>query len=183
MINGIEFTIMLNLFSSGEATVKRIVECLNLLSLVDKQRANQCVAVAKEIIGLQGGIQGGETEEIYLIDIHKALAKILSKKTIGLLQNAIDNARSHFGITATRIRYAAVKLDDIDGTFNDPDFSSSLMLQPPLNPPAQATALTMADIGPPRASSSAEQTESIDNDWNRIGAVDSDFYQKLRDWK
>ena len=173
---------MLNLFSSGEATVKRIVECLNLLSLVDKQRANQCVTVAKEILALQGGVQNENAEEIYLIDIHKALSKILSAKTIELMQSAIDNARAHFGITATRIRYAAVKLNDIDGTFNDPDFSSSLMLQPPMNPPTQPTALTASEIGPPRSSSSAEQTESIDNDWNRIGAVDAEFYQKLRDW-
>ena len=183
MINGVEYSILVNIFSSGEATVKRIVEALNLLSLVDKSRAVQCVQVAKEIIGLQGGVQTDDTESIYLIDLQRALSKILSVKANELLQNAVDNARSHFGITATRIRYAAVKLDDIDGTFNDPDFSSSLMLQPPLLPPQSTTALTAAEIGAPRTSSSAEHTETIENDWNRIGSTDSDFYRKLRDWK
>ena len=91
MRNGIEFTILLNLFSSGESTVKRIIEALNLLSLIDPARAAQCKATAKEIVGLQGGVHGDETESIYLIDLQRALTKILSLDTSKLLQKALNN--------------------------------------------------------------------------------------------
>lgn len=192
--NGIEFTIVMNIFSSGERTIKRIIEALNLLSLVDRwdiyyvisviwrnnfrSRADQCLAVAKEIIGLQGGLNG-DTESIYLIDLQRALAKILSKDAAKLVQDTVDNASKHFGTTATRIRYAPVNLDDIDGTFNETEFSSSLMIHPPVqqpNPP-----LTDAQVGQPRASSSTARTENMENDWQRLES-DTDFYDRLRNW-
>ena len=180
---GIEFIILVNLFSSGEATVKRIIEALNLLSLVDKARAPQCLQVAKEIIGLQGGIHGDETESIYLIDLQRALSKILSKDAAALIQKAVDNATDHFGTTATRIRYAAVRLEDVDGSFNDPEFSSSLLLQPPVvNTVHQASASTVApEMAPPRATSSTIRSETIENDWQKLES-DADFYNKLRNW-
>ena len=182
--NGIEFIILMNLFSSGEATVKRIIEALNLLSLVDKPRAPQCLQVAKEIIALQGGVHGAETESIYLIDLQRALAKILSKDAASLVQQAVDNATDHFGTTATRIRYAAVRLDDVDGSFNDPDFSSSLLINPPVvNQLHQApSSATGSDMAPPRATSSTAKTETIENDWQQLES-DADFYNKLRNWK
>ena len=175
--NSIEFTIVMNIFSSGERTIKRIIEALNFLSLIDKARAETCRAVAKEIIGLQGGLEG-DLESIYLIDLQRALSKILSVDASKLIQNTVDNASKHFGTTATRIRYAPVELNDIDGTFKE--FSSSLMLHPP-TAPQQQLPLTEDQVGQPRASSSTARTETIENDWQKLES-DADFYERLRNW-
>ena len=180
MRNGVEFTVLLNLFSSGEFTVKRIIEALNLLSLIDPSRAAQCKATAKEIVALQGGVQNGPGESIYLMDLQRSLSKILSKDAANMLQKAIDHAVEHFGITATRIRYSPVLLADIDGSFNEPDFSSSLLINPaPTIETVSPVASTPQIIGPPRASSSAEQGGSMEDDWQKLDSG-TDFFRKLK---
>ena len=126
MIKAVEFNMLMMIYTSGEATVKRIIESLNLLSLVDKARAEQCKQVAKDILSLQKG-QDTETGAVRLVDLQKPLDRILSVTASKLLKDTIDNATQHFGIGADQVRYALVNVSDIEVTFNEPDFTTSLM--------------------------------------------------------
>ena len=125
MIRAIEFNIVSSLFTSGEATIKRIIENLNLLSMVDKQRMDTCRSVAKEIIQLQSNNSVTDAP-IRLLDLQRPLERILSVKAMEMIKDMIRNALQHFGITADKINYAACNLGDIEGSFNEPDFTSSL---------------------------------------------------------
>ena len=165
-IRSVEFIIMLNIYTSGETTIKRIIECLNLLSLVDKQRAQACKDCARDIIGLQAG-----KETVGLTDLQPPLLKILSVEGAGWLNDTVKNAANHFGISVDRIRYEAVDMADIDGTF-DADFTSSL----PLYSIAEDPPTT------PLATSSETQAGNQSSDWDKINDQ-SDFYNRLRNFK
>ena len=113
MIHGSEFMIMLYIFSSGEGTLKKIIECLNLLSLVDPARAGKFKEVAKEIVALQNKPES--FDGVLLMDLQKPLDKIFSKNASRWLNDTLANAMDHFGVNPPEIKYALVNIDDIEG--------------------------------------------------------------------
>ena len=93
--------------------MKKIIECLNLLSLVDPSRADRFKEVAREVINLQDKPES--TNGVLLIDLQKPLDKIFSKNASRWLNDTLANAMDHFGITAPEIKYALVNIEDIEG--------------------------------------------------------------------
>ena len=123
MVHGCEFMMMLSIFSSGEGTIKKIIECLNLLSLVDGARMDTFKTVARDIIYLQQKPESANG--VLLIDLQKPLDKIFSKTASKWLNDVLANANDHFGISAPEIKYALVEMEDIEGKKNCSNLSFS----------------------------------------------------------
>lgn len=135
----INVMLLRHLFTMNGTQIKLIVETLNFLGLTVEERATAAKAVVDQIVLIQQ-----KKGHLNLLDFHVTLSDIMLPEFYVWLTKLLENCKSVFGCESDQIRYQAVDLIEIDGTF-DSQFSSALCLTAgPVDAPPTPVATSSA---------------------------------------
>ena len=153
----INLMILRHLFTMNGTQIKMIVESLNFLGLMVRDKSSAAKAVVDQIVLIQQ-----QKGYLNLLDFSVTLREILLPDIYSWLTTLLDNCKSVFGSDPEALRYQPVDLVEIDGTF-DSQFSSSLCLtanQTAVPPVPVATSSTTDSQSNSRAEMMARVTKA-----------------------